>query len=88
MSLFCNTCGEGEAIVFLGDGLDGKTKGKFCEDTFPFGLCRGATLVPSSVRACCFGTIDIFCVEMRFNSLSKGGLGKLSNTGDSDFYIK
>lgn len=47
-SLACNTCGEGEAIAFLGDGLDGSTNGRFWVETFPFGRCLGATLVPSS----------------------------------------
>lgn len=46
---FVSTCGEGEVIAFLGDGLDGKTNGKFCEETLPFGRCLGATLVPISV---------------------------------------
>lgn len=49
-SVVCDVIwGDGEAIAFLGDGLDGRTSGKFCEDTLPFGRCRGATLVPSSV---------------------------------------
>lgn len=48
-SLVCCVCGDGEAIAFLGDGLDGRTSGKFCVDTLPFGRCLGATLVPSSV---------------------------------------
>lgn len=49
-SALCNTCGEGDAMVFLGEGLDGKTSGKFCEETLPFGLCLGATLKKTRVK--------------------------------------
>lgn len=84
-SLLCNTCGEGEEAVFLGDGLDGRTRGKFWEATFPLGRCLGATLVPSSVRTCCFGVIAAFCAVARFSSLSNGGFTRFSRTGASDF---
>lgn len=59
-STLCNTCGEGDAMVFLGDGLDGSTNGRFCDETLPFGLDLGATLVPNSLRTCCFGVIVVF----------------------------
>ena len=86
-SPLANTCGEGEAMVFLGEGLCGKTSGRFCEDTLPFGLCRGATLVPSSLCICCLGATVVFWVDARF-SLSNCGFGKFSNMGASDFYLK
>lgn len=74
----CSTCGDGEAMVFRGDGLDGNTSGKFCVEAFPFGRCRGATLVPTSDMAVGFAIGVVFTADARFNSLSNGGDGKLS----------
>lgn len=85
-SFVCSIWGEGEAIAFLGDGLDGRTSGKFCEDTLPFGRCLGATLVPSSVWICCFEAFKAFCADARFSSLSNVGHGSVSSTAASDFY--
>ena len=42
--------------------------------------------MPSSVCICCFETIEAFCADARFNSLSNGGHGNVSSTGVSDFY--